>query len=38
MVSYTWAKAVSGDWNIASGWLPAAVPNSVAAYVTIDAP
>ncbi len=38
MVSNTWGQGISGEWNIASGWLPAAVPNSVAADVTIDAP
>ncbi|WP_428487448.1 hypothetical protein [Rhodopila sp.] len=38
MVSYTWARGVSGIWNAPVSWLPAAVPNDIAADVTIDAP
>ncbi len=38
MASYSWTTGVSGDWNTAANWTPAAVPNDPAAVVTIDAP
>ncbi|MBS0639877.1 MAG: hypothetical protein U1E70_19975 [Acetobacteraceae bacterium] len=38
MAEYRWATPVSGDWNTAALWSPAAVPNDPAASVTIDNP
>jgi hypothetical protein len=38
MVAYSWKSGVSGDWNTASNWTPAVVPNDPLADVTIDAP
>ena len=38
MAGFSWAAPVSGDWNAASGWIPAAVPNDALADVTIDNP
>src|ERR1700760_2170962 len=37
MASFSWATNVSGDWNTGTLWIPATVPNSAAADVTIDA-
>ena len=38
MANFSWAAPVSGDWNTAANWAPAAAPNDAAAVVTIDAP
>jgi hypothetical protein len=38
MVAFSWKSGVSGDWNTASNWTPAVVPNDPLADVTIDAP
>ncbi|HBK05356.1 MAG TPA: hypothetical protein DDZ81_05770 [Acetobacteraceae bacterium] len=38
MASYSWTTGVTGDWNTAGNWTPAAVPNDPTAVVTIDAP
>nr|WP_294528259.1 hypothetical protein [uncultured Rhodopila sp.] len=38
MASYSWKSSVGGDWNTATNWTPAGVPNDAAADVTIDAP
>lgn len=38
MASFTWAAPVSGDWDVATNWSPATVPNDPAADVTIDNP
>jgi hypothetical protein len=38
MASFTWAAPVSGDWNVATNWSPATVPNDPTADVTIDNP
>lgn len=37
MTAYTWVTGVSGDWSTATDWTPAAVPDSAAADVVIDA-
>jgi hypothetical protein len=37
MASFSWATNVSGDWNTGTLWIPATVPDSAAADVTIDA-
>ena len=37
MAGYSWTTGVSGDWNTAANWTPAAVPNDPTAVVTIDA-
>ncbi|MFL5255923.1 MAG: hypothetical protein ACJ8AI_24120 [Rhodopila sp.] len=36
--AFNWSSGVSGDWNTASAWTPATVPNDPLADVTIDAP
>src|ERR1700733_5916472 len=38
MASFTWAAPVGGDWNVATNWSPATVPNDPTADVTIDNP
>jgi hypothetical protein len=38
MAAFSWTSGVSGDWNTASAWTPATVPNDPLADVTIDAP
>jgi hypothetical protein len=37
MASSSWSAGVSGDWNTATNWTPAGVPNGAAADVIIDA-
>ncbi len=37
MTTYSWTKNVSGDWDTAADWTPAAIPSAATADVTIDA-
>ena len=37
MATYSWAAPISGDWNTAANWSPAAVPNATT-DVSIDNP
>lgn len=38
MTAFSWTTGISGDWNTATNWTPATVPNAATADVTIDAP
>jgi collagen type I/II/III/V/XI/XXIV/XXVII alpha len=38
MTTFTWTSTASGDWNTASNWSPATIPNSSTADVEVNTP
>src|SRR5262249_39620103 len=38
MATFTWTSTSGGDWNTASNWSPAIVPNSTTADVLVNSP